>query len=257
MRPQIGIQLYTVRDQLAQDFAGTIRRVAEAGYTGVETAFFDETIPLEDAKQELDANGLTVFSAHTELPLGEMRSSVLRMAAVLESPRIVWHGWPRTDVYDTLDSIRYLAEQLNEANRVAQAAGLTFGIHNHWWECEPIDGTYALKIFRDSTDPSLFFELDAYWAAFAGQDVPQVIADLGDRLHLLHLKDGPIARQQPMVALGTGKLDIPTILQAAGSTPEWVVVELDQVEGDIFPIITESHRYLTQQLQGQSSVPAE
>lgn len=249
MTPQIGLQLYTVRDQLAQDFSGTLRRVAEMGYAGVETAFFSEEIAPDVAGRELRALGLTVLAAHTAPPLGESREGALRMADALGCRRIIWHGWPRDPRYDTLDGIGRLAEEFNAAGAAAVAAGLEFGIHNHWWECEPIEGELPYRLLLAELDPDILFELDAYWARVAGLDPAAVAAELGARLPLLHLKDGPAVQEEPrrMTALGTGALDIPPIIRAAGDGLEWAIVELDRTETDVFEAVAESYRYLTDQ----------
>ncbi len=245
MTPQIGLQLYTLREQLAWDFPGTLRRVAELGYTGVETAFFSDDIPAAAAGRQIRALGLEVFAAHCALPLGAGREAVLRDADALGCRRIVWHGWPRDPRYDTLDGIRRLADEFNAANAAAVAHGVTFGIHNHWWECEQVEGHYPYRVLLAELDPGVFFELDAYWARVAGLDPAAVVAELGARLPLLHLKDGPAVRGEPMTALGTGALEIPAILGAAGEGLEWAVVELDTCATDVFEAIDRSHRYLS------------
>ncbi|MBC8076663.1 MAG: hypothetical protein H7Y32_11365, partial [Chloroflexales bacterium] len=77
MAPPIGLQLYTLRDELAHDFAATIQRVAAMGYVGVETAFFEGKTTPQDAAQQLRALGLEVLAAHAALPLGAGQQSAL------------------------------------------------------------------------------------------------------------------------------------------------------------------------------------
>jgi sugar phosphate isomerase/epimerase len=246
MTAQIGLQLFTVREQLAQDFAGTLARVAAMGYAGVETAFFDEAIPLATAAQVLRDAGLPVFAAHVPLPLGAARDFARRTAEAFGCRRIVWHGWPRDDRYDSLDGIRRLAAEFNAAGANAAADGLALGIHNHWWECEPVEGQVPYRVLLDELDPAIFVEFDAYWAQAGGLDPAAFVAELGARLPLLHLKDGPAVKEEPrrMVALGTGSLDIPSILRAAGEHLEWAVVELDRTETDVFEAVARSRDYL-------------
>ncbi len=125
------------------------------------------------------------------------------------------------------------------------AHGLAFGIHNHWWECEQVEGHYPYRVLLAELDPGVFFELDAYWARVAGLDPAAVVAELGARLPLLHLKDGPAVRGEPMTALGTGALEISAILRAAGEGLEWAVVELDTCATDVFEAVDRSYRYLS------------
>lgn len=246
MAAQIGLQLYTVRDQLAQDLPGTLARVAAIGYGGVETAFFGEAIPLATAARALRDAGLPVFAAHVPLPIGAGREFARRTADAFGCRRIVWHGWPRDDRYDSLDGIRRLAADFDAAGANAAADGLTLGIHNHWWECEPVEGRVPYRVLLEALDPAIFVEFDAYWAQAGGLDPAAFAAELGARLPLLHLKDGPAVNEEPrrMVALGTGRLDIPPILRAAGEHLEWAVVELDRTESDVFEAVARSRDYL-------------
>ena len=246
MAAQIGLQLFTVREQLARDVPETLARVAAMGYAGVETAFFDEAVPLDTAARALRAAGLPVFAAHVPLPLRAGRDFARRTAEAFGCRRVVWHGWPRDDRYDNLDSIRRLAADFNAAGANAAADGLTLGIHNHWWECEPVEGRVPYRVLLEELDPAIFVEFDAYWARAGGLDPAAFAVDLGARMPLLHLKDGPAVKEEPrrMVALGTGALDIPPILRAAGERLEWAIVELDRTETDVFEAVARSYDYL-------------
>lgn len=244
MSVPIGLQLYTLRERMAQDVAGTLRAVAEIGYAGVETAFFEGVSPREAARQLRDLQ-LTVFSAHTALPVGDDLDGVLRLADDLGCRRIVWHGWPRDPRYDSVAGIMELADLFNAANRNVVAHGLTFGIHNHWWECMPVEGQYPYRILMEQLDPAIFFEPDAYWAQVAGLDPAAFVAELGARAPLLHLKDGPARPDEPMTALGTGVLDLAAIVEAGAGATEWAIVELDEVAGDMLDAVRASYGYMT------------
>jgi len=248
MPPQIGVQLYSVREQLAQDFVGTMKRIAEIGFAGVETAFFDETVKPKEAKRLFDDLGLTVIAAHCPMPLGEQQEFTLSLLDDLQCQRAIWHGWAEDARYQTLAGIHELAALYNEANSVCRANGLTFGLHNHWWEFEQTEGVLRSDSLRPLLDSTIFFELDTYWIRTAGQNPAQVIIELGSRAPLLHLKDGQATQEGVMVPIGTGSMDTPAIVRAAQNTAEWLIVELDAVEGDIFDALTQSYRYLTSQV---------
>ena len=251
-KAQIGLQLYTLREALAEDFPGTLRQVAEMGYAGVETAFFDESVSAEAANiklgrmnlpqvgQHLRNLGLTVFCAHVDLPLGDKRDAVLRHAEAMGCQRIVWHGWPQGARYGSLDGIRRLADDFNAANDVAVANGLQLGLHNHWWEMTAVEGQLPYQLLLKWLHPSIFFELDTYWATVAGRNAVAVIGELGSRAPLLHIKDGPAVHGQPMLALGTGVIDIPAIVAASRETAEWLIVELDDCATDMSEAVRES-----------------
>jgi sugar phosphate isomerase/epimerase len=93
-------------------------------------------------------------------------------------------------------------------------------------------------------DPSMFAEVDIYWATLGGADPRQVIGDLADRVWLIHVKDGPCdAPESPMVAVGSGALDIPAILASAPAA-KWHIIELDRCATDMYTAIADSARYL-------------
>jgi sugar phosphate isomerase/epimerase len=247
MPASIGLQLYTLRKSLAHDVAGGLHRVAEIGYQGVETAFFDQRMTPDATARLLRELGLTVFAAHTPLPLGDGQEETLRLADILGCRRVVWHGWPEDPRYSSLDGIRALVEEYNRAAAVATAHGLQLGLHNHWWEMRQTEGKLPYQFLLAELDPVIFFELDTYWAQVAGRDPVDVLVELGPRAPLIHIKDGAAtaAASKPMVALGDGAVDIPAIVRAAAHA-EWMVVELDEVAGDMDTAIERSFRYLSQ-----------
>lgn len=246
--PPIAVQLWSVRDRLAADFDGTVGSLAEIGFTGVETAFgveaeLDED-QIEHAATVFAANGLQVCSAHVELPLGADRDAVLRQAEILDTRRIVWHGWPKDPRYGSRTGIEELIDVYGSANDVARAEGLDFGIHNHWWELQPVDGSVPLETLHAALDPSVFFELDIYWSTVAGVDPAALIGRLGSRVQLIHVKDGAAEDvDAPMVALGQGKVNLEPTL-AVIEDAAWWIVEFDAYDGDILDGLSVSRQYL-------------
>lgn len=245
MTPPLALQLYTVRDLLAQDFRGTMEKVAAIGFFGVETAFF-ETIGISEAAQILKDLDLAVPSVHCDIPLGDKQEEVLELAAAFKSERLVWHGWPQDGDYATLEGIKRLAERYNKANEVTRANGLSFGIHNHWWEYERVEDHYPYQVLLAEMDDSIFFEVDTYWVKTAGLNPADVVAELGARAPLLHLKDGPAEKSKPMMAAGKGVMDFSSILQNA-TEPDWLILEMDECATDMLEAVEESYHYLTKQ----------
>src|SRR5688572_23151255 len=116
------LQLYTVREQLERDFAGTIRKIASYGYRTVETAGFPNSSP-QAAKALFDELGLKVITCHSGLPLGDDKQAILDTLAVLNSPYLVC-GWLDPAIYyNSLDGIKKACEMLNKAHLVLQEAG--------------------------------------------------------------------------------------------------------------------------------------
>ena len=264
MTVPIALQLYTVREALAKDFAGVMKKVADIGYVGVEPIFdpsassghgLPGTTTTEAAKlfQEL---GFEVPSAHTPLPVGEDADRVLDFMAAMGCQRIVSGKGP--DSFETMRLIEQTCDLFNEAQAVAAENGLEFGIHNHWWEFLQVEGRYVYQVMLEHLDPAIFFEVDTYWIKTAGVDPAKVVKELGPRAPLLHIKDGPAIKGEPQVAVGDGVLDFPSIVQAAAplapqswggrgaGAVEWLIVELDHCATDMMEAVEKSYQYLVE-----------
>ena len=241
MPAPIGIQLYTVRDAIAKDFAGVVKRIAEIGYVGVEPAGFPGTTPQEAGKLFRDL-GLAVPSAHTPLPLGQQKQEVLDTMSAIGCQRIV--SGKGSDDFKTVDKIRRTCDLFNEASLVAADHGMAFGIHNHWWEFQQSEGRYVYEVMLEYLNPGVFFEIDTYWAQTAGADPAEVVRSLGQRVPLLHIKDGPCVRDVPQVAAGDGLVDFPAIVEAGAGATQWMIVELDACATDMFEAVEKSYRYM-------------
>jgi sugar phosphate isomerase/epimerase len=242
MTAPIALQLYTLREAAAErGFETVVRQVAEMGYVGVEPAGFPGTTP-EAAGKLFAELGLAVPSAHVALPVGDSKQEVLDTMAAIGSTCIVSGKGP--DDFNTVDAVVATCDLFNEANANARAAGMQFGIHNHWWEYLKVGDRYAYEIMLDRLDPEITFELDTYWIQVAGPDPAEIVALIGARSPLLHIKDGPANRQEPMQPIGSGVLDWPAILQAGADHTEWLIVELDRCATDMVEAVQSSYDYL-------------
>lgn len=247
MTQPIALQLYTVRDLLNEDFEGVVRQVAEIGYEGVETAGFPPSTTPEKAARLFEKFGLEVTSAHAPLPLGGEKDQVLDAVAALGCRRLVSGHLPPEE-YADLDKMKRACARLNEANAVAVANGLEFGVHNHWWEFQPAQGRYPYQIWLEYLDPDIFFELDIYWIQSAGLDPAKMISAFGERAPLLHIKDGlsPSDSSAPMTAVGDGVMNYPDLLEVASDSAEWLIVELDRCATDMMTAVERSYHYLSE-----------
>lgn len=252
-KAKLSVQLYTIRDAIARDLEGSIEKIAKIGFQYVETAFWPQGTTLRQAAAVLRSAGLKVSSCHVELPMGDQQAIFEATAAAFECSRMIWHGWPEDPRYTTLEGTRELIEVYNQSARHAQSLGLEFGLHNHWWEYRNVVGGKSVQEWLlAECDPSIFFELDTYWIKVAGFEPSDVIRKFGKRAKYLHLKDGPavyndrlaIDNPDPMVALGKGTQDMAAILKAQQA--EYLVVEMDKVNGDPFEALRESYDYLQQ-----------
>jgi sugar phosphate isomerase/epimerase len=251
---QIAVQLYSVRKEIEKDITGTLKKIADIGFAAVETAFWPKDITVKQAGQYLKEAGLPVCSAHIELPIGDKKGDLLDPAEAFDCKRMIWHGWPEDIRYGTLDGTKQLVKIYNEANNFAHDNGLQFGLHNHWWEFRnKVGKRYVYEVLTQSLDPDIFFEIDTYWVKVAGQNPPEIVKKFGKRAPLLHIKDGPAKwndslpddNPDPMVAVGKGTQDFPAIVKAANGNTEWMIVEMDKTETDIFQALKDSYDYLT------------
>lgn len=251
--PHISMQLYTVRDQVKTDIPATLKRIADIGFTHVETAFWPEGISLQQAATHIKEAGLQVSSCHIELPIGDHQTAFLETAKAFNCTKMIWHGWPEDKRYSSLEGAKELVGIYNQASAFAKANGLQFGLHNHWWEYRnKVGGRYVYEILLDSVDPDIFFEIDTYWVKVAGHDPAAIVKTFGNRAPYLHIKDGPARwsddlpkdNPDPMTAVGKGTQDFPAIAKAGSGHTRWMVIEMDAVKSDVFTALEESYQYL-------------
>lgn len=246
----VALQLYTVRRPLVEDLRGTLQRVYDLGYRAVETYPFPAELPIEAVAAAVADLGLEVVAMHGDLPTSESVDRIVAMAAGFRCRQVIWHGWPRSSEHDSLPGLERLVESYNRAAELLRSRGLEFGLHNHWWEFEPLDGMLPWRIFHERLDPQVFLEVDVYWAQTAGMNPAAVLAEFRERVRFLHLKDGPAVPGEHMTAIGQGTLDFSAILNSAPPTARWVV-ELDECAGDIFQAVGQS----LQAVRGYRSEP--
>jgi len=203
---KIGIQLYTVRDQMKADFEGTLAHIAQIGYKEVEFAgYFDHTPA--DVKAILDRHGLAAPSTH--IGLGEMDD----WKKALDTAKAVGHEyvvvpWIPQEKRMTLDGWKNVASVFNRAAQMAKDAGLQFAYHNHDFEFPKMDGQVPYDVLLQSTDAKLVqLEIDLYWITKGGQDPLTYFARWPGRIPLVHVKDGGAAPEYKMADVGQGKID--------------------------------------------------
>jgi sugar phosphate isomerase/epimerase len=234
------LQLYTVREQIATDRLAVLRRVAGFGYGAVEP--YDVLTDPDKQRADLDEAGLAVCAVHAKV-LGEDADALLTAARTVGADTVIV-PWMEPEIFATADGIAKLASDLNEAAAKAADQGLRLGYHNHDFELSSrIAGRPALEVLAGALDPAVILEVDTYWAAVGGQDVPSLLGRLGDRVRYLHVKDGPVTKEDPMTAVGSGRMPVADILAACPSA-EWHVVELDRCATDMLTAVGDSLAWL-------------
>ncbi len=183
------VQLYTLRNAIEDDLPGTIRKVAEIGFTQVEPYNFVATA--RELGAALKENGLSAPSGHAPL-LSQDQDGIFAAAKELGIATVIEPFIP-AERWQNAEDIQATAAQLNAAAKKGATYGIRVGYHNHQWELEStIEGRTALEYFAGLLDPELVLEVDTYWVAVGGHDPVEILAKLGDRVKLIHIKDGPL-----------------------------------------------------------------
>ncbi|VXC36345.1 Xylose isomerase [Arthrobacter sp. 9AX] len=246
------LQLYTLRDAVAQDLPGTIKRVAEIGFTQVEPYNFVATA--QELGEALRENGLTAPSGHAPL-LSQDQDQIFAAAKELGITTVIDPFIP-AERWQSAEDVQATAAALNQAAKKGAGYGIRVGYHNHQWELEStVADRTALEYFADLLDPEVVLEVDTYWVAVGGQNPVDILTTLGDRVKFIHIKDGPLTTDtKAQLPAGQGKVAVLDVISAARSL-EVGVVEFDDYDGDIFEGISQSLAFLEE--SGASSAGAQ
>ncbi|MBB4079677.1 sugar phosphate isomerase/epimerase [Lewinella aquimaris] len=223
---KMGLQLFTIRDDMAKDAIGTLREVKAMGYEDFEVYGFDEVkgefygYPAAEFSTVLEDLNLTVSSGHfgfsdyldkSSDELARFVDQCIEGARALNMNYITW-PWMAPE-QRTLATYQRLPDLLNTIGEQITAAGLGFAYHNHGFEFEDHDGTTGYDLIVNGTDPTLVkLQIDMYWVMHAGTTTPkELVAAHPGRYVMWHIKDmHPVSRDY--TELGNGTIDYTTIL---------------------------------------------
>jgi sugar phosphate isomerase/epimerase len=242
----LAVQLYSLRNEAAADLRAVLERVAGIGYLGVEFAGLHGNPP-RVVRGWLADLGLTAVSAHAKVrESGDEADRLLDELAEVGLSTVVV-PWAPPERFSTIAGVASVAADLDIAQRSAAARGMSLGYHNHQFELSSTaDGRSALAHLFELAGPDVFAQVDVYWVAVGGADPARVVADLGGRVRLLHIKDGPAdGTTSPNTAVGAGVLDFRSIV-AASPDVAWHIVELDACASDMTEALAQSYRWLTE-----------
>jgi sugar phosphate isomerase/epimerase len=266
-KDRIGVQLYSVRKAIAEDYDGSLAKVAAAGYTRVELAEFSfdggqvryfKRTP-QELKATLDHDGLDAISTHLNYKFltPEIFPKVLEASHVLGHKYIVC-PWIDEEFRKGPDVWKHACETFNRVGEASQQAGFQFGYHNHWFEFLPVDGKLPYDILLEGCDPKFVkMELDLCWITAAGKDPVTYFERYPGRFPLVHVKDlkslphitegGPqnFGDTADLTEVGSGIIDWKRIFahsEQAGI--KYYIVEHDHPKAP-FDSIRTSYEYLT------------
>jgi sugar phosphate isomerase/epimerase len=252
---QWGVQLYTVRSQIAADAANTLKRIADIGYRELEV--LQATLPV--VAPIASALGLSLVSAHLDGPTakGDGLEAFLADAKRVGLRDLVVPSIAQGDRPSDRAGSAAVAARLSRMAQTAAAAGLQLCYHNHAFEFgRDRDGTRWLDVLmRGTAEAGMQLQLDVFWASIAGADPVALLRQYKGRVASLHLKDKApgtgttlvesAVPRTAFVEVGAGALDFPAVLAAAREAGvRHYFVEQDQTPGDPVESLRKSYAYL-------------
>jgi sugar phosphate isomerase/epimerase len=222
---KIGIQLYSVKNELQKDFKGTLSALASIGFQGVEFAWNYGGMEPEELKSFLDEIGLECVGVYSPVKeILEAESNAYKYAEGLGA------SFFTTGITDKVNKDEWpgAIDEVKNAARLSASKGISFLYHNHWQEFEKIDGKYGLDILMEECDPeTVNAEFDTAWIKKGGDDPATYIKKYSGRMPCLHVKD--IDSENDVIEIGNGTLDFVSIVKTAKECGvKWLIYELDK-----------------------------
>jgi sugar phosphate isomerase/epimerase len=228
-RIPIALQLYSVREDCAKDFRGTIEAVAQMGYEGVEFAgYYDHSA--QDLKKLLDDNGLVCAGTHTAINTiqGDHLRRSIEFNATLGNPFLVV-PWIGAEYRDSKDNFKRLADELSSAAAIASEQNAYIGYHNHDFEFRALeDGTVPMSYIFQNTPDNVILQLDTGNALHGGLSAEPLIEEFPGRSKTIHLKE--YSATNPNALIGEGDVNWMNVFEkceGVGGT-QFYIVEVEQ-----------------------------
>ncbi|WP_167615927.1 TIM barrel protein [Maribellus sediminis] len=247
----VGLQLYTIRDAIANDLQGSLKKVSDLGYRNLEMASYADgkfygMVPKEFRKLVEDL-GMKIVSSHTSVEAeGITAASAQKLADAHAEIGVEFCVQPWIEEKDrNVETYKRMIADWNKVGEIMKNVGIQFGYHNHNFEFLPTDGIVPYyDVFMKEMDADLItMELDCYWATKAGQDPVEMFNKYPGRFRLLHFKDMSKEVAEPfytvdkddITAVGAGLIDYKRIYDARETAGlKYFFVE-DDNQGNGFP----------------------
>jgi len=222
----VALQMYTVRDFAEKDWAGTLKQVADIGYTALEFAG-TWGVSAADLRKALDDLGLRAVSMH--VGYGDLTDSGKLSECIAYAKTIGATNFALSGNNETADAWKEWGENLGRAGEQAGRDGMTVSFHNHSAEFTVIDGKPGLEIMFETAGDALKSQTDVYWVQHAGYDPAEFIRKHAGLCTTIHAKDMEAGEERFFAEVGEGILDWPSIFEACESVggTEWYIVEQD------------------------------
>lgn len=242
---KVALQLYSIRELTEKDFLGSLEKVAQIGYDGVEFAGYFNT-SAKQLKRVLDDVGLKAAGTHTGVDIIlNNTAAVIEYNLEIGNKYIICPSLPE-HMTNSAEAFKRTADLFNQVGLKCNENGIQFGYHNHDYEFKVFDGDYGLNILFKNTEPDLVhFELDTYWVEYSGLKSTDIIEKFKERCSILHIKDMKSREQRLNTEIGKGHIDWKPIVQAGKKYHvDWFTVEQEEFDIPVLQSIQESLQYL-------------
>ncbi|MFN8291177.1 MAG: sugar phosphate isomerase/epimerase [Chitinophagaceae bacterium] len=216
---EFGLQLWSIRDDMAKDPAGVLKQLASYGYKQIESFEGAKGIfwgmSNTEFKKQMDDLGMKIVSSHCDINKDFEKKAAEAAEIGMKYLICPWLGPQKS-----IDDFKKAAEKFNKCGETCKKEGILFAYHNHDYSFKPVDGQIPQVVMMSETDPSLVdFEMDIYWVVAAGEDPAKWFARNKNRFRLCHVKDRSKTpgtdNGKNSVDLGTGSIDYKKILKTA------------------------------------------
>lgn len=248
---EAGLQVYSVRNQLKEDFAGSMKKISEIGYKLIEgyglglDGMFLGTISPADYKKTVTDLGMKLLATHCGYFNHDEASKMIDAAKIAGVEYLIIPYTPG-GIRKTIDGYKAVAENFNKIGEQCNAAGITFGYHNHAFEFETMEGQIPQEVLISETEVDLVtFEADLFWATKGGYDPVKLIKKFPGRINLCHVKDATEEKEEATV--GQGVIDFKSIFEAGKKNGlDYYFIEDERID-DPFSNIKADHDYMVAQ----------
>ena len=241
---KFGLQLYNFRQELSEDFRGTMKEIAKLGFDGVEFANkYGDMEPEELAAFLKELNLECAGTMFKKDNLLDASNSCYEYALKLNSPAVTISA-----MVDFVQEWQTIAEICRKIGDNAAARGTIFSYHNHWAEFADVDGMTAMDRILAATDPKrVLMEPDVCWLTRGGIKPAEFLQKYAGRIRQVHMKDSKVPEErEQLTELGCGVVDLIGVYQTAGKIgAQWLIYEQD-ITTDPFRSAEISLKYMKQ-----------